>query len=177
MGCVMIIDKNGQVSCHENEIFTAIYSGKITNISFVNCSSKEVAELFNNSADINFDTSARISTYEESDLDQKTFDQRRQQELFMPDEYKNLDICNWLLDQCKSQIETQRVLQELQLFIELDILIVLQYLKYVVDVMRNNNIVWGVGRGSSVASYCLYLIGAHKIDSIKYGLDIKEFLK
>ena len=53
----------------------------------------------------------------------------------------------------------------------------LKYLKYLVDTMRENKIVWGVGRGSSVASYVLYLIGVHKIDSIKYELDIKEFLK
>jgi len=34
-----------------------------------------------------------------------------------------------------------------------------------------------VGRGSSVASYCLYLLGVHKINSLKFDLDIKEFLK
>jgi DNA polymerase III alpha subunit len=54
---------------------------------------------------------------------------------------------------------------------------VLLCIKYLVDYMREHNIVWGVGRGSSVASYCLYLIGVHKVDSIKYQLDIKEFLK
>jgi len=43
--------------------------------------------------------------------------------------------------------------------------------------MRKNNLVWGVGRGSSVSSYLLYLIGVHKVDSYKYRLDIKEFLK
>jgi DNA polymerase III alpha subunit len=53
----------------------------------------------------------------------------------------------------------------------------LKYLKYLVDTMRENKIVWGVGRGSSVASYALYLIGVHKVDSIKYQLDINEFLK
>jgi DNA polymerase III alpha subunit len=53
----------------------------------------------------------------------------------------------------------------------------LKYIKYLVDTMREHKIVWGVGRGSSVASYALYLIGVHKIDSVKYGLDINEFLK
>jgi DNA polymerase III alpha subunit len=43
--------------------------------------------------------------------------------------------------------------------------------------MRSSNIVWGVGRGSSVASYALYLIGIHKIDPIKYNLSINEFFK
>jgi DNA polymerase III alpha subunit len=38
-------------------------------------------------------------------------------------------------------------------------------------------VLWGVGRGSSVASYCLYILGVHKVDSIKYELDIHEFLK
>jgi DNA polymerase III alpha subunit len=46
-----------------------------------------------------------------------------------------------------------------------------------VETMRVNNIVWGVGRGSSVASYVLYLIGVHKIDSMYYDLDIEEFLR
>jgi hypothetical protein len=48
---------------------------------------------------------------------------------------------------------------------------------YALFTMRENKIVWGVGRGSSVASYVLFLIGVHKINSIKYNLDINEFLK
>jgi DNA polymerase III alpha subunit len=54
---------------------------------------------------------------------------------------------------------------------------VLTTMKYVVDTLRANNIVWGVGRGSSVSSYVLYLIGIHKIDSVKYDLPIDEFFK
>ena len=54
---------------------------------------------------------------------------------------------------------------------------ILQLLVYIIDVMRKNKLVWGVGRGSSVASYVLYLMGVHKVDSYKYSLDIKEFLK
>jgi DNA polymerase III alpha subunit len=50
-------------------------------------------------------------------------------------------------------------------------------MKYIVDTLRANNIVWGVGRGSSVASYVLHLIGVHKIDSIKYSIPIEEFFK
>ena len=53
----------------------------------------------------------------------------------------------------------------------------LRWLKYFVDTMRSNNLTWGVGRGSSVASYVLYLLGVHKVDSIKYKLDLKEFLR
>ena len=50
-------------------------------------------------------------------------------------------------------------------------------LNIMVKEMRMSDIVWGVGRGSSVASYVLYKIGIHKIDSLKYNLDHREFFK
>jgi DNA polymerase III alpha subunit len=78
---------------------------------------------------------------------------------------------------CKTEEQTDRVSLELELFIQHNMMDLLFYLKYLVDTLRQNKIVWGVGRGSSVASYILFLIGVHKIDSIKYDLDIKEFLK
>jgi DNA polymerase III alpha subunit len=53
----------------------------------------------------------------------------------------------------------------------------LRYMVYLVDTMRQHKIVWGVGRGSSVSSYVLFLIGIHKVDSLQYQLDIGEFLK
>ena len=43
--------------------------------------------------------------------------------------------------------------------------------------MKQNHIIWGVGRGSSVASYVLYKLGVHRIDSLYYNLDIGEFLR
>jgi DNA polymerase III alpha subunit len=58
-----------------------------------------------------------------------------------------------------------------------DMFMVLRWLKYFVDTMRKNNLIWGVGRGSSVSSYVLFLLEIHKIDSLRYDLDIKEFLK
>ena len=48
---------------------------------------------------------------------------------------------------------------------------------YFVELMRENDVVMGVGRGSSVDSYVLYLLGVHKIDSIKYNLDYREFFR
>ena len=54
---------------------------------------------------------------------------------------------------------------------------ILQWLKYFVDTCLANNIVWGVGRGSSVSSFVLYLLNVHRIDSIKYNLNWQEFLR
>ena len=95
----------------------------------------------------------------------------------MPDDYKNVDIVNYILDMCENEEQLKRVLLELNLFKDRGMLIVLQFLKYLVDVCKEHNIVLGVGRGSSVASYCLFLLGVHRVDSIKYQLDITEFLK
>ena len=67
--------------------------------------------------------------------------------------------------------------EELAEFEEHGMLDLLRYMIYLVDFMRENNIVWGVGRGSSVASYVLYLLDVHKVDSFKYNLDYKEFLR
>jgi DNA polymerase III alpha subunit len=95
---------------------------------------------------------------------------------FIPDSYKNMDIEDWLLNQCpKSNLE--RLQQELDLFQKNNMIVILKTMKYLVDTFRENNIVWGVGRGSSVASYALFLLGVHKIDSVKYNLPITEFFK
>jgi DNA polymerase III alpha subunit len=81
------------------------------------------------------------------------------------------------LDQSSTEAELQRVGHELLLYQERDLFGLLRYLKYFVDTMRSNNVVWGLGRGSSTASYVLYLIGVHRIDSLYYDLPIEEFLK
>jgi hypothetical protein len=105
------------------------------------------------------------------------FDQTLQKNWHMPKEYKELDIAAYILGLCKEEHELQRVGEELILYQERDLFDLLRYLKYLIDTLRKNNIVWGVGRGSSVASYVLFLIGVHKIDSLYYELSIDEFLK
>jgi DNA polymerase III alpha subunit len=111
------------------------------------------------------------------DYDVDVFHRSQQSHWHMPDEYKTLDIAQWLLDQCTNETELQRVGQELLLYQERDLFNLLRYLKYFVDTMRANSVVWGLGRGSSVASYVLYLLGVHRINSIYYDLPIEEFLK
>jgi DNA polymerase III alpha subunit len=105
------------------------------------------------------------------------FDRVLQSNWRMPEEYKNLDIAAYVLGLCREDYELQRVGEELLLYQERNLFDLLRYLKYLVDTLRKNNIVWGVGRGSSVASYVLFLLGVHKINSLYYNLDIDEFLK
>jgi DNA polymerase III alpha subunit len=96
---------------------------------------------------------------------------------FIPLSYQNDDIEQFCLSKCKSEQELARVQLELELYNKHGMIPVLKTMKYVVDTLRENNIVWGVGRGSSVASYVLHIIGVHKIDSIKYNIPIEEFFK
>jgi DNA polymerase III alpha subunit len=95
----------------------------------------------------------------------------------MPEQYQELDIAEHVLSLCKSEDELQRVGQELLIYQERDMFPLLRYLKYLVDTMKSNNIIWGVGRGSSVASYVLYKLEIHKVNSLYYDLDIRDFLR
>ena len=110
-------------------------------------------------------------------LSVEEFDENNRLNWLMPEEYQTFDIAKWLLDQCTHEEEIQRVGKELLMYQKRDLFMLLQYMKYLVDLMRENNIVWGVGRGSSVSSFVLFLIGIHRINSLYYDLDIEEFLK
>jgi len=105
------------------------------------------------------------------------YDMMNQRNWLMPEEYQHMDIAQHVIDLCKTQPEIQRAGEELLMFQERNLFNLLKYLKYLVDTMRANNIIWGVGRGSSVASYVLYLLGVHRIDSMYYDLDPGEFLR
>jgi hypothetical protein len=105
------------------------------------------------------------------------FDHENQGRWLMPDEYKNMDIAEHVLSLCESEAALQRVGEELLLYQARDLFDLLRYLKFLADVMQENNLIWGVGRGSSVASYVLYLLKIHRIDSLHYNLDIAEFLR
>ena len=115
--------------------------------------------------------------YEASSVDMTTFDNMNQNNWFMPKEYIEFDIAKYVLDLCQTDYELQRVGEELIKFQEREMFPLLCYCKYLVDTMRKHNVVWGVGRGSSVSSYVLFLIGIHRINSLHYDLSIDEFLK
>lgn len=95
----------------------------------------------------------------------------------IPDAYLKLDLLPWLLERCSTDEERTRVDLEWKLYTAKGLTPVLQTVKYLIDTMRENNLVWGVGRGSSVASFILYLLGAHKVNSITWDLDPSEFLR
>jgi DNA polymerase III alpha subunit len=171
----MQINEYGAVIIDTDELFNSLYSGK--NINFENLYlDADTVSMFNSAKNINKDNFSNLNTYCQPSDDVQTFDKANQRNWFMPEDHCP-NLIEMLYGMCDTQEQTNRVSEELELFIQHGMLDLLYYLKYLVDTMREHKIVWGVGRGSSVASYCLYLIGIHKIDSLKYNLDIKEFLK
>jgi DNA polymerase III alpha subunit len=95
----------------------------------------------------------------------------------MPENYQQMDIAEHVLSLCDTEAELQRCGHELMLFQERGLFDLLRYLKYLADVMTEHRLIWGVGRGSSVASYVLYKLKIHRIDSLYYNLSPEEFLR
>lgn len=169
----MITDKYGQYIYTEQDLMDVFMSNPDKVITAPVFVSSDVT--FNDTLELH--NLPKLVTYALEDISVEQFDKNARQNWFIPEEYKSFDIAKYVLDQCQNDAELQRAGKELLLYQERDMFILLQYLKYLVDTMRANNIVWGVGRGSSVASFVLYLIGVHKINSLYYDLPIEEFLK
>lgn len=120
---------------------------------------------------------ALVEYLDDADLSVSEFDKRNQENWYMPDNYKEMDIAEHVLSLCKTDAELQRCGEELILYMERNLFDLLRYMVYLVDIMELNNVIWGVGRGSSVSSYVLFLLRVHKINSMFYQLDPKEFLR
>lgn len=169
----MRTDKYGQPIFNENDLCDLFLRDPTRTIR--HALTEKAIDL--NQVFLSVDNIPKLSEYVETTLSVEEFDKQLQDKWNMPKEYRELDIAKWVLEQCKNEAELQRAGEELLKFQERNMFVLLQYLKYLVDTMRKNNVVWGVGRGSSVASFVLYLIGIHRINSLYYDLSIDEFLK
>ena len=171
----------------KRDLIDMIYSGHADKVHVVLCDKDDDIDKFNEA--MYAQGMDPLQKYIPLDVDQKTFDGVCQGEWFMPQEYKDLELEEWLFVKVQEQLQNasskdvfnsaqwKRVEEELKAFEERGMEDLLRYMIYLVDFMRENNIVWGVGRGSSVASYVLYLIGVHRINSIQFDLDWREFLR
>ena len=181
---LMKTDDLGIPRFSNRDLIDMIYSGNVEKCHVVLCDPSDDVDKFNEA--MQAQGMSPLQKYIPLDVDQKTFDSVCQSEWFMPDEYKKLDVVAHLYSLCPGDPKKplahkdehfHRVNEELAEFQRREMFDLLRYMIYLVDFMRENGIVWGVGRGSSVASYVLYLIGVHRIDSIKYNLDWREFLR
>ena len=167
-------DAYGRMLLSEREVCARLYVDPDLDVSCITLKDSTVYNAAIEKLYLDWDPLQQLEDITESP---EEWHHHNQQTWLMPKEYKDMDIAQWVLDKCSDQNELQRAGQELLMFAEREQLYLLKYLKYLVDTLRQHNIVWGVGRGSSVASFVLYLIGIHKIHSLRHNLDIEEFLR
>ena len=174
----MKYDALGQAYTSESELCDLLYQNPDLNLGLFQVEFAD-GDRYNYSVDATYSGFDPVKIYHPfpDDYDIASFDQVNQSRWYMPKEYLELDIAAYILGLCSTEPELQRVGTELLLYQERDLFNLLRYLKYFVDTMRKNKVVWGLGRGSSTASYVLYLMGVHKINSLFYDLPIEEFLK
>jgi len=174
----MYTDQLGRIAFTSKDIIEEIYRGNLDKIDLAKVRIDEeylqYVEFVRENALDDWPIPLPEDTEE---IDIEKFDCPNQHSWLMPFEYKKISAGPYLLNLCSTAEEEARVHMELELFEKHDMMDLLRFLIFLVDTLRANNILWGVGRGSSVASYCLYLLGIHKINSLKYQLDINEFLK
>jgi len=168
----MSTDNFGQYICDTDDTIELMYQG--IELDSINLE-KEIVQKYNQTLD-ELKISKKLSFINDYNSIEE-FDQSNQQNWYIPAQYKNIDIDKHVNSLVVDNKEKDRVKLELELYKKFNLYPVLRYLIYLVDLMRENNIVWGVGRGSSVSSYVLFLIGVHKVNSIEFDLDINEFLR
>ena len=167
------INDHGDVIFSEEDIIDLLYTNPDFDISKLYFS--DIDKYANSLKELGIDLPVIKTAPHREDL--SDFDRANCDKWHMPDKYYQINVLQWLLDRCQNDEEKFRVQMEYDLFEKKQFIRVLQFLIYFVDTLRANNIVWGVGRGSSVASLCLFLIGVHKINPMLYNLDITEFLR
>jgi len=86
-----------------------------------------------------------------------------------------IDKSNFSDDETNKRID--RIDEEMIAYREFNLIPVLHAILYIINRFEEKDIVWGVGRGSSVSSYVLYLMKVHDVDSVEYDLDFNEFIR
>lgn len=165
---------DGSVSVNPEDVLNALTSGVRAENLYVTSITPEI-ETYNKFADHKVGIKTDITT--------------PSTKWNIPEIYTKMDVNEYIvnvvlpkqIDQNLSDdeisVRIQRVLYELTLYEKHNAIEVLRVLIYIINTLSENDVIWGVGRGSSVASYVLYLIGVHDIDSVKYQLDVTDFLR
>lgn len=169
----MRINGRGQAGYTQQELVNHLRSNPNTVVSGVSLID---AAQYNRAITEMFSDLLPAEQWQDCELD-LAWHQKQQNTWLMPKQYADIDIAQLLLERCDNQEELQRMGQELIEFQDRDLLPMLNYLHYLVETLRNNGVILGVGRGSSVASFALYKLGVHRVNSLYWGLDINEFLK
>lgn len=163
------ISLDGDVRCNLNAVVYAMNCGQDIQYIQLDDISEFEREKFNTNCS-NFGLSQRMLDY--------TIEHDKNHELWRYDPvYDKINLLDFFLEKCTTDEGRERVRYEIGLYEHYNMTKLLRCMIWLVDYMEDKEIFWGLGRGSSVASYCLFLLGLHLVDSVKYSLDVNEFLK
>jgi len=168
------IDEFSRKTVTEKECISLLLSGGTLTSAYM--ADSALIEKYNSANEEYFGIDCILSELEQG-LTVEEYHQIKADTWLIPDKYKNIDVKEFVLSKAHTAEEIDRVELEYKLYEERELIDILRCMIFLIEYFRENDIVWGVGRGSSVASYILYLIGVHKINSLRYNLDISEFLK
>ncbi len=153
---------------------TAIRSGHVDRVRVTELT--EQLQEFNNFADVSIEV-----------VSPKDFKKPPTPKTVLPAEYASLDVDVLLSKLVQEDIKRrghshkhqciERAVAELTWLYEHGKIDLIRTLVYVVDVLNEHDYPWGIGRGSSVSSYVLFLIGVHGIDPIAFDLDWHDFMR
>ena len=105
----------------------------------------------------------------------------------LPKKYLQLDLEEYIVEifekrlaalnysDSEVEIASARISYELDQIFKRNMVEFIQTVIYIIDTLREKKQVWGVGRGSSCASYILFLIGLHVVDCVRLDVDANEF--
>ena len=99
------------------------------------------------------------TTYDESDLK------------------KIIDGISLPRDNTNSKLHNERLQKELDYFNNNNLNYIIVKMYSLIKQFKEDNVIWGVGRGSSCACYIFYLLEVHDINPIKFDIDFREFSK
>lgn len=170
------VDKYGQAVLNSLQLRDLLLQGKNISHLLVDLSDDEII-LFKEHQSSLLKSTIVFPELPKEDLSFDDYHNECADTWIFPRIYQEINVLTWLLEKCKTDIEIARVKEEYKMYEERDLIMLLRLFIYLVSYMRERNFIWGVGRGSSVSSYILYLIGIHKVNSLHYNLDIKDYLK
>lgn len=171
----MYVNEYGDTVMNEESAIELMYEGVFDIESLFFKDSEEVRKYNKQMRKFNW-AEKQVHIYEKPQVSFEEYHHLKQQQWLVPKHVFDIDIKQHLIEQCTTDQQLERVALELQIYEKHELMQLLCVVKWLMDTAKQNNIITGVGRGSSCASLCLYLLGVHYVDPLKYDLNFSEFL-
>lgn len=160
---------DGYVVWEHNGIISLISEGKLNQLQDNNLFPDTIlVQEYNKYSEVKLPTKVDNLKYSE-----------RKDNWFLGKEYQIFDLRTYfnLLNE-DGEIGRKRIDEELKEYDSHNMNTFLRFCIKLGDFIKNHpDLLLGVGRGSSVSSYLLYLLKIHLVNPIKYDIPVSEFLK